>query len=134
VVVDNDELGFVRADVNQGNRSRLLDDGDWECVVQENAGNDTVLQADQQRLFLRWATDNLDVPYLALKDPFLLQNPRKREQLNLLLEHKHQILRRHKQVVAVNALVDLLVGFIFHVEGIVSLDCVDDDLLRKLHR
>ncbi len=38
----------------------------------------------------------------------------------------------HKQVRAIDALVDLFVGFILHVEGVIRLDEVDDDFLGKL--
>jgi hypothetical protein len=38
----------------------------------------------------------------------------------------------NEQVRAIDALVDLFVSFVLHVEGVIGLNAVDDDLLRKL--
>lgn len=80
-----------------------------------------------------WAAYNFDKFDVIFKNPLTDQYSSECEQLDLLLKNENKMMGCHKQIRAINALVDLLVGFVFHIERIVRLNTVNYDLLRKLN-
>ena len=130
MLINKHDLGLICGDVHKFDTSHLVDDLDRERVVNENAQDHSILQTYKQRFAFWGTTHNFHIHYLGLENPFSDKNTSESKKLNLFIEDEYQILRCNKQIGAIDTFVDLFVGFILHVEWVVCLYRIDDDLLR----
>ena len=133
VVINHCNFLAVCRDVYEADGCCLLNQGDWESVVDEDLEDAAVAAPYEETFALGRTAEGLDVLDVGLEDPLALEHPCECEELDLLLEAEHQVMREHKQVAAVNLLADLLVGLVLHVVWVFGGHAVDDDLLVQLH-
>jgi hypothetical protein len=133
VLIDDSDLSFVCTHVNNLNSCGLAHDWHWESVVNKDSCDKAIRKAHDQRFRLGWPTDNLYELDMILEDPLTDEYASESKKLNLLFKDKDEVVGGHVEISAVNALVDLLVGFVLHVKGVIGLDAVDNDFFWELH-
>ena len=133
MVIKNSYFLSISRYVNSANRSCLLYYWHWESIVNKYFEDTSVLAANKQAFSLSRTTQRFYILNCGLNYPFSLENTSECEQLNFLFEAKNEMVRKHKETLAIDFFVDLFVGLVLHVIWIVWRHAVDYYFFVELH-